>query len=776
MQQHSETWSRIVANGDFRLETVAVIDGAEYSTITAPVITNGLLTDKKLSVGNCIAGTLEFSVMTNNPIAKSAQVVIKSRVTDETDYSEWLELGTFWVDHRSVDESLDEKLTTLACFDAMLKGNQPYVDNSQTVVWPKPMTTVVARICEQMGVPLDSRTVIKTGADYVVTKPDDETTLLDILSWIGQLHGGNWTITQQGKLRLVPLVSAPSETFYVIDENRRRIITPEGDNLAWRPFENDVPEGIDYINVPVILGDVTTSDNPTMGEMNAETDIGAYTKISGSFSGSAETYFQGIVGKGVDGTKTTSNYYATSGNIAVFRYAMPFDLPSDTQISRVYLEVNGHAESASAVSEYMCVQLFSGETALSDEYNFKTSGTSNTTITLECTTIPTVAQLASMQLQCRLGYYGGAINGATAYVEYMSVTSEKQSVTGVSITVDSETTYAAGTDAGIVLAFENPYATQNICNDLFAQVNGLIYATFNVTRAVFDPTVELGDLMYAGNLAQGVIYNSVQRYDIMYQADVSAPGEEELDSEYPVITPVQKMQYTVSELKSDNVVIHSEIRQTQSDIIAEVTRATGVESSLTSRLSLAEGSITAEVTRATNAETSIQQNYTPKSSIKSVFALDPTNITLSAGVDQQGNPTGQITFNAGSLIVNSTNFSLDANGIMRCNGAFINGEVTAAETSGNKKAVMSNAGLNFYQGSTLKGKISLYSGTDDLGIDCGDLVLDCDHIILPYDPEELPIEAMEDTIYVVTNVDFSTNTATYTGLHFIHGILAETVD
>lgn len=776
MQQHSETWSRIVANGDFRLETVAVIDGVEYSTITAPVITNGLLTDKKLSVGNCIAGTLEFSVMTNNPIAKSAQVVIKSRVTDETTYSEWLEFGTFWVDHRSVDESLDEKLTTLVCFDAMLKGNQPYADNSQTVVWPKPMTTVVARICEQMGVQLDSRTVIKTGSDYVVTKPDDESTLLDILSWIGQLHGGNWTITQQGKLRLVPLVSAPSETFYVIDENGRRILTPEGDNLAWKSFASDVTEGVDYINVPVILGDVTTSDLSETTTTSESSDLGAYTLISGSFNSGGAAYFQGIVGSGVDAQKTTANYYSSiSGQRVVFRYDMSVDLPSGTSISHVYLEVNGHAESASAVSEYMCVRLVSGNTYLSDEYNFKTSGTSNTTVTLECTTIPTVEQVASMQLECKLGYYGGAINGATLHVEYVtSVTNIKESVTGVSITVDSETTYATGTDAGIVLAFENPYATQNICNDLFAQVNGLIYATFNVTRAVFDPTVELGDLMYAGSLVQGVIYNTVQRYDIMYQVDVSAPGEEELDSEYPVITPVQKMQYTVSELKSDNVVIHSEIRQTQSSITAEVTRATGAESALSSRINVTEGNITAEVTRATNAETSIQQNYTPRSSIKSVFALDPTNITLSAGVDQQGNPTGQITFNAGSLIVNSTNFSLDANGIMTCNGAVINGEVTTAY--GNKKAVLSNAGLNFYQNSTLKGRISFYNDSTGLGIDCGDLVLDCDHISLPYDPEELPIEAVEDTIYVVTDVNFSTNTVTYMGLHFIHGILAETVD
>lgn len=66
----------------------------------------------------------------------------------------------------------------------------------------------------------------------------------------------------------------------------------------------------------------------------------------------------------------------------------------------------------------MCAQLISGSTDLTDELNFKNVGTSNSIQTLEATTLPTVAQLAAMKLQCRLGYYGGAINGATAYVEY----------------------------------------------------------------------------------------------------------------------------------------------------------------------------------------------------------------------------------------------------------------------------------------------------------------------------------------------------------------------
>ena len=66
----------------------------------------------------------------------------------------------------------------------------------------------------------------------------------------------------------------------------------------------------------------------------------------------------------------------------------------------------------------MCVQLKSGSTDLSEEINFKSIGTSNTTVTLEADTLPSAAQLADMVLECTVGYYGGAINGATAYVTY----------------------------------------------------------------------------------------------------------------------------------------------------------------------------------------------------------------------------------------------------------------------------------------------------------------------------------------------------------------------
>jgi len=185
---------------------------------------------------------------------------------------------------------------------------------------------------------------------------------------------------------------------------------------------------------------------------NDSRTLGTYTLVSGSFNGSGASYFQGLVGKGVNNTQTTSNYYSGgNGTIAVFTYDVSFDLPSSATITRVYAQVNGHAESTSQSSEYMCVQLISGSTNLSSELNFKSIGTSNSTQTIECTTLPTVAQLAVMKLQCRLGYYGGAINGATIYVE---ATADEVTYT-YSYTISGDATIIVNIGASQVIYYKN---------------------------------------------------------------------------------------------------------------------------------------------------------------------------------------------------------------------------------------------------------------------------------------------------------------------------------
>lgn len=204
--------------------------------------------------------------------------------------------------------------------------------------------------------------------------------------------------------------------------------------------------------------DVTSEIVAHYPSTSASAVLGTYTLVSGGFNGSGATYFQGIVGNGYDTSETTtSNYYSSgSGTNAVFQYATPITIPSGATVTRLYMMANGHAESTSQSNEYMCVQLKSGSTELSEQYNFKSAGTSNSTQTIEATTLPTSAQLANLVVECTLGYYGGAINGVTVFCEYSTGSATVEYYT-YTYTVNGDATIAVviGTAASNTIYFKS---------------------------------------------------------------------------------------------------------------------------------------------------------------------------------------------------------------------------------------------------------------------------------------------------------------------------------
>lgn len=216
--------------------------------------------------------------------------------------------------------------------------------------------------------------------------------------------------------------------------------------------------------------------------------LGTYALVSGGFNGSGATYFQGLVGKGYNGSTTTSNYYSSgNGTIAVFTYDMSFTLPEGAVVTNLYVMVNGHAESTSQSSEYMCAQLISGNVELSNELNFKSVGTSNSTQTITAHTMPTAAQVANLKLQCRLGYYGGALNGATCYIEYTVPSTDVDYYT-YSYEVDGDATIEVNIGGGTVekkIYYKNN-GSWIVAVTVYKKVNGSWVQQTNLTN-VFDP-------------------------------------------------------------------------------------------------------------------------------------------------------------------------------------------------------------------------------------------------------------------------------------------------
>lgn len=419
MRHRSKIWTKLAARGRFLVDVKAVIDGKEYFKISAPKIERMLLSDP-MSVGNCGTATLQLSILTDDDIPSTSPIIIKARLVslDETIVSEYLEFGTFYIDQR---ESCDG-LLSVTCYDSMLKTSQAMVDETDNEEdWPKAMTTVVSEIALRIGVPVDPRTKIKVGLDYLVPWPAGRT-MQQVLGYIGACHGGNWIITEENNLRLVPLVTAPDDTCHILDADYEEIITGDGSTLSWKLIE---------------YSEVGQREQP--------------------------------------GDPVTS-YLARAHNIVDHEYNK---IVTSDGFYLVWA-ADGSADAEGGIIH-----------------------------------VPVVV--------------GKITTGKTLTVSKVTMTDENSN------------TYSAGDDTGSEILIEgNPYASQGVCDDLYAILAGLQYAPYEASNACFDPGTELGDQVKIGDKVCSVIYTMSLTLGDDYRNTISAPNNKEASREFPFLTNSDK--------------------------------------------------------------------------------------------------------------------------------------------------------------------------------------------------------------------------------------------
>lgn len=466
MRFRSEVWVKLARRGRFQMEAKVRIGTKEYTAISAPRIDRSLM-GAPLSVGNCTSATLNLSILTEDIIPTSAPVLVLGRITDGEIYSEWLEFGTFFINQRDTSY---EGLVTLSCYDAMLKANQSYIDASDTALsWPKSMKSVVEEIAYRIGVSIDPRTRINVGSDYYVPCPTD-LTMIQVLGYIGACHGGNWIITEDNALRLVPLVTSPDITYHVISHDYETVKTGDGNVLVYKQ------QTVFNKNIPMPTGQIPDSIIP-------------------------------------------ATYYITD----------EFDQPIITPEGHFLVwAADGSADAVDGLIN-----------------------------------VPAVL--------------GQITNGTTV------------TVTGVTMSGSDDKVYTSGNKSGSVISVEgNPYATQGICDALYNAFNGLVYAPYTATKAIYDPATELGDQVKIGDKVHSVIYGANMTLDLGFRSDINAPNSEELSEEYPYLSEIKKLKQTTAELN------HA-ITETAKELTEKINTAD------TDTTRLAEA-LTDEVNRASSVE------------------------------------------------------------------------------------------------------------------------------------------------------------------------------
>lgn len=204
----SDLWRDLMDRRDTSREYKFIINGVEYgkeSEVSHKV--DGDLYPE-FGIGYAQSATLDLTLYADS-IPRAAKIERHVRLRRGDAVSEWIPKGVFYTNRRSADEDL----WTVEAFDAMKKADVKFLSTGDVGTWPRTAPAVVAEIAERMGVEIDPRTELDDTVE--VAYPNDNL-MRKLLQDIATAHMGNWIMSDEGKLWLVPLFSAPEETNYLV--------------------------------------------------------------------------------------------------------------------------------------------------------------------------------------------------------------------------------------------------------------------------------------------------------------------------------------------------------------------------------------------------------------------------------------------------------------------------------------------------------------------------------------------------------------------------------
>lgn len=230
MQNVSALYNTIISDANHWFETKLVIDNVGTFTEDQlfQVVTTHAMFDNTLKVGMAVSGEIEVKMLYPSvSIPTMACLRPYVRACNETQQSEWIPQGVYYIDTR--ERSRDDtglSFLTIHGYDAMLKAEQMY---NGRITGDSTDIQMVAEIAYQLGVSLDSRTNTLMNASYTIPLPTGYT-YRQVLGYIASMYAGCFIMTDEGKLRLVTIYELPPETNYLID-NAGNWITFGGDRI-----------------------------------------------------------------------------------------------------------------------------------------------------------------------------------------------------------------------------------------------------------------------------------------------------------------------------------------------------------------------------------------------------------------------------------------------------------------------------------------------------------------------------------------------------------------
>lgn len=268
-------------------------------------------------------------------------------------------------------------------------------------------------------------------------------------------------------------------------------------------------------------------------------------------------------------------------------------------------------------------------------------------------------------------------------------------ISKIILLVDSENYYEAGNDTGRTLEITCPYGTQAMANNLLSSLGGYAYQPATASDALIDPAAELGDAVTVGGVYT-VLAQMDTTFDSLMTADIGAPGQEEIESEYPYVSQQQ------SETNRQLAQTRSIIRKTAEEILLSVESqiddlSASVDIQLdgiTARVQGLGGAVSAIEQKVDNITLSVSNESTSSTISLSVGGVQVSsqNISMSGFVTYTGLSGGSTTIDGACIKTGKINANrIDADNLY-VNAANITGELTAARLRGSTIYVQRNLG------------------------------------------------------------------------------------
>lgn len=197
-----------------KLASAGANNGYGEDVLMRLAITNAMFSGTP-SLGKAVSGEIDVEMIEPiGNIPRMAAIRAYCRIFNDSLKSDWVEQGTFYVDTREVVQNFHgENILKLHGFDAMLMTEQAYVWNLSA---PATDIDVVRDIAAQLQFNVDQRTIDIMTAGYTIDSEQvGQYTMREVLGYLAGAYAGSFIMSPQNELRLVQLITPPSETNYL---------------------------------------------------------------------------------------------------------------------------------------------------------------------------------------------------------------------------------------------------------------------------------------------------------------------------------------------------------------------------------------------------------------------------------------------------------------------------------------------------------------------------------------------------------------------------------